>query len=123
VKVYNTDEITIQTTGLLGEKTVAIVPKAPIKGMVPKLLTKDQIVYADSIDPLENALHKFSSISEKVEHLVCDIDQWFVENRDDISEAVTSFSGAMQSVDGTLASIQDGRMIEKSTVAHDSSIE
>ena len=39
VKVYNTDEISIQTSGLLGEKSIAIVPKAPPKGVTPERLT------------------------------------------------------------------------------------
>lgn len=117
VHVYNTDEITIQTTGLMGEKTVSIIPKAPTKGIVPKLLTDKQVVYAESIDPLENALNNFSNVSTKVEHLVGDIDQWFVENKDDLSDAVTSFSGAMDEMDGVLASINTDQLIDKVTNA------
>ncbi len=40
VKVYDTDEITIQTSGLLGEKSIAIIPKVPPKGVIPKLITE-----------------------------------------------------------------------------------
>src|SRR5690349_15413627 len=39
IKVYDTDEITVQTSGLLGEKSIAIIPKMVPKGVVPQLLT------------------------------------------------------------------------------------
>src|SRR3990167_9348041 len=38
VHVYDTDEITVQTSGLLGEKSIAIIPKVPPKGVTPKLV-------------------------------------------------------------------------------------
>src|SRR3990167_6638790 len=33
IKVYNTDKISIQTSGLLGEKSIAIIPQKPPKGV------------------------------------------------------------------------------------------
>jgi phospholipid/cholesterol/gamma-HCH transport system substrate-binding protein len=117
VQVYNTDEITIQTTGLMGEKTVAIIPKAPHKGKIPKPITEDQVVYADSIDPLENALTHFSDMSEKIEHLVSDVDEWFIENGDDLSQAITSFSNSMNQLDTALGSVNEEELVKKITEA------
>ena len=48
IRVYDTDEITIQTLGLLGEKSIAIIPKVPPKGAVPKLVGHEP-VYAQSL--------------------------------------------------------------------------
>src|SRR5689334_19466886 len=50
VKVYDTDEITVQTSGLLGEKSIAIIPKPVPKGIVPQVLTSKTVVYAKSVD-------------------------------------------------------------------------
>jgi phospholipid/cholesterol/gamma-HCH transport system substrate-binding protein len=97
----------------MGEKTVAIIPKAPHKGKIPKPVTEDQVVYADSIDPLENALTHFSDMSEKIEHLVSDIDEWFIENSDDLSQAITSFSGSMNQLDTALNSVNEEELVKK----------
>ena len=39
VRVYSTDEVTVQTSGLLGEKSIAIIPRVMPKGIVPALAT------------------------------------------------------------------------------------
>ncbi len=60
VKVYDTDEFSVQTSGLLGEKSIAIIPKPVPKGIVPQLLTCKNVVYAKSVDPLEKLFTQFS---------------------------------------------------------------
>ena len=67
VHVYNTDEITVQTSGLLGEKSIAIIPRSPPKGVKPTLITASTPVYAESVDPLESAFNELSQLSDKVE--------------------------------------------------------
>ncbi|MBM3207506.1 MAG: MCE family protein, partial [Chlamydiae bacterium] len=57
VSIYNTDDVAITTSGLLGEKSISITPKAPPKGVTPKLITT-QPIYADSVDPLESAFNQ-----------------------------------------------------------------
>ena len=46
VRMYNTDEITVQTSGLLGEKSIAIIPRSPPKGVKPTLITSKTPIYA-----------------------------------------------------------------------------
>lgn len=95
VKVFNTDEINIATTGLLGEKSIAIVPKAAKKGVIPKDIT-NQIIYADSIEPLENMMHQISSLTERLEGAVDNFDLWFVENQEELTESVKSFAATLK---------------------------
>jgi ABC-type transporter Mla subunit MlaD len=47
VVVYNTDEIALQTSGLLGEKSIAIIPRCPPKGITPRVISH-QPMYASS---------------------------------------------------------------------------
>src|SRR3990167_7115949 len=56
VDVYSNDEIAIKTTGLMGEKSIAILPKASTPAKPAHPIT-DQVVYANSIDPLEHTLN------------------------------------------------------------------
>ncbi len=91
VQVYNTDEIALRTTGLMGEKSVAIIPKEPPKGKVPQLIS-NQIIYASSVDPLENTFNQMTRVANRVQDAVDHFDIWFEENRDSLSQAVRSFS-------------------------------
>jgi phospholipid/cholesterol/gamma-HCH transport system substrate-binding protein len=110
VQIYNTDEISIQTTGLLGEKSIAIIPKIAKKGVIPKLITHT-IIYGDSIEPLENAIYQLGQLSEKIENMVVEVDNWFVENSDEIAFAVKSFGDAMKEIDQMIASINQNNVI------------
>ncbi len=110
VEIYNTDQIAIRTTGLLGEKSIAIIPMAPSKGEESKLVT-DQILYADSTEPLEQAFHQVSQVAEKMESAVGNFEQWFVENKEELSSAIESFANAMGEVHITLKSFNEKDMV------------
>lgn len=110
VKVYDTDEIAIQTTGLLGEKSINIIPKASKKGQVPKLVT-DKIIYGDSVEPLENAVVQISKVAETMEEAIGNFDQWFSENQESLSLAVQSFADAMKNVDITVDEVNKQQLV------------
>lgn len=124
VQVYNTDEITLQTSGLLGEKSIGIIPKAPPKGVKPKLITAKTPVYAISTDPLEHAFNELSDLSEKVDEALEQIMTWFDQNRDSLSFAVQSFGQAMNQVQVMVREVNETKMIDdiKNCTAHLSGI-
>jgi len=66
VNVYNSDEVALRTSGLLGEKSVNIAPKAPIAGK-PLLLMDDQIIYADEGASVEETFKEIKDLSDKVD--------------------------------------------------------
>lgn len=53
VTVYETDEIMLSTSGLMGERYIAITPK-PAQN--PKILTKDEIVYATELPTVTDVI-------------------------------------------------------------------
>lgn len=110
VVVYNTDEVAIATTGLLGEKSIAIIPKAPKKGVVPKDIT-NKIIYANAIEPLENVIYQISNLADTLENAVDDFDHWFVENQDDLSRAVESFADSMRQMDTLIDSANKEQLV------------
>ncbi|MGD2169958.1 MAG: MlaD family protein [Chlamydiota bacterium] len=119
VDVYNTDEVTIATAGLMGEKAIAIIPKAPPVGKVPKLIT-NQIIYADSVDPLENAIYELTTLAKSLDGVVNNIDEWFMENSDDITFAIQSFAGSMHELDLALNSLNEQEIVIRTKKAIDS---
>lgn len=89
VDVYNTDEIAIRTTGLMGERSIAIVPKSAQNGKTP-FLVNDQVIYASSIDPLENTFNQISKVARQVKNTVDHFDHWFESNKMTLAHSIES---------------------------------
>jgi len=112
VRVYNTDEITVQTSGLLGEKSIAIVPRAPPKGVKPTLITSKTPVYAESVDPLESAFNEISQLSDKVEETLDKIIAWIDQNGHELGSAIRAFDDAMSEAAVTLADVNQSNLVQ-----------
>lgn len=111
VHVYNTDEITVQTSGLLGEKSIAIVPRSPPKGVKPTLITASTPVYAESVDPLESAFNELSQLSDKVEETLDKVIAWIDQNGQELGAAIQSFDDAMYEASITLSQVNKTNLI------------
>jgi phospholipid/cholesterol/gamma-HCH transport system substrate-binding protein len=109
VKVYDTDEILVQTSGLLGEKSIAIIPKVPPKGVAPKLITNEPI-YAKSVDPIENAFNQLSNLSKDMRKTFQMVTRWFNRHGDELAKTVTSVGETMDEVKLTVKSINEQNM-------------
>lgn len=67
IKIYDTDQFSLRTSGLLGERSVAILPFAPKLGQAPKQLTKNDIIYAEETGSVEDTIKEFKTVADKVE--------------------------------------------------------
>lgn len=106
VDIYNYDEIAIRTTGLMGEKSIAIIPKQPPSGKIASLIT-DQIMTANSIDPLDNTLNQITKASNRMETSLEHLDSWFVNNQNSISESIQSLNLFLNRGEDILASVEE----------------
>ncbi len=116
VKVYDTDEITISTTGLLGEKSISIIPKIPPKGVIPKLIT-NQPIYAESVDPIQHAFNQLSNLSTDMQRTFQQITCWIRKNGDDMGDAIRSFGSVMDEVKITMCDVNQKHIIDDVKVA------
>ncbi len=98
--VYDTDEITVHTTGLMGERTIAIVPKAVPKG-TPSYPVTDQVLYGKSGDPVEEVLNQIIQIGTKASAAIDLVQSILVENREPLATAVRNVGDAFGSVKTT----------------------
>jgi phospholipid/cholesterol/gamma-HCH transport system substrate-binding protein len=62
-----TDEITSRTSGLLGEKSVSIMPKIVKKGETLTPVTPDTVIYANEAGSVESTLKELQELSDKIE--------------------------------------------------------
>ncbi|OGN57698.1 MAG: hypothetical protein A3C42_06780 [Chlamydiae bacterium RIFCSPHIGHO2_02_FULL_45_9] len=109
IDVYNSDEIAIKTTGLMGEKSIAILPKTSFGP--PAHVIHNEIVYANSIDPLENTFNEITKVAYRLEKAISRLDLWFDDNQSFLTSALRSFDGAMGQIDTVLSLIDQEKLL------------
>ncbi len=68
IDVFNSDEVGLRTSGLLGERSVAITPRAPKKkGFILKKIGPDDILFAVEIASLEETFAEFNDFATRAE--------------------------------------------------------
>ncbi len=110
VKIYDTDEVIVQTTGLLGEKSIAIIPKIPPKGVIPKLITT-QPIYAKSVDPIEHAFNQLSDLSDEMKNTFRQVSCWIQDNGEDMGNTIRTIGDTMEEVRTAVHSLNEQDMM------------
>jgi phospholipid/cholesterol/gamma-HCH transport system substrate-binding protein len=110
VDVYSNDEIAIKTTGLMGEKSIAILPKIASQEK-PSYLITDQILYANSTDALENTFQQVAKAANRLESTVGRLDQWFDDNQRTVSAAILSLDGTLRQIGDVLGIVETEKLI------------
>lgn len=72
VNVYKTDTIAARTSGLLGEKSVAIIPR-PLPSGEQLVLVNNDVVFAEESGSVEETFKDFSKIADKFSKLLDDL--------------------------------------------------
>lgn len=80
VSVYNTDSITLYTSGLLGEKGIEINPE-PLQPGEKLVLVENEILYATPARSLEETLQQFEHLAGKMGNVLDNIDKTIEEIR------------------------------------------
>jgi phospholipid/cholesterol/gamma-HCH transport system substrate-binding protein len=109
VKVYSYDEIIFATSGLLGEKSIAIIPKAAPPGAPPPKNITDDILYARSTDKIEQTLNKLTDVADTFRDALQEISSFIESNQEDFNQTLKSL---------TLASNRIGSFAERATEAN-----
>lgn len=78
VDVYNTDEILLRTSGLLGERNIEINP-LPLKPGEKLQKIEDEVIYATPTGSVENTLKQFDVLSQKFGIVLDDLHQTMTE--------------------------------------------
>lgn len=113
IHVYSTDEITLQTSGLLGEKSIAITPRTPLKGVSSEMITDKSPIYADSIDPIENTINQLSDVGEKLSVTASFVQKWLEQNGENITHSIQSFGSAMAQIDSAITTVNQENLISQ----------
>jgi phospholipid/cholesterol/gamma-HCH transport system substrate-binding protein len=64
IDVYETDRLSIQTSGLLGEKSIEITPRPGDRDKALVRVT-DQVLYSEPVGTVEEAINEFNSLARE----------------------------------------------------------
>lgn len=108
VRVYNTDEISTYSAGLMGEKVISITPKAPAIGTTPEPLNTTHPIYADSVDAFASAWGELSDLSQEMKGTFKEITGWMQKNGNEVGLAVQKARSTMNEIEKTLTTVNEG---------------
>lgn len=97
VHVFDSDEISVKTSGLMGERTIAITPRR-LKSSDPKPLNHDDLLYASSAGSVEDGI---ASVTKKMEKTMDDVITLLEQNQADVHKTLQT----MESASGELEKI------------------
>lgn len=111
--IYTTDELTGSTSGLLGEKSIAISPRPAPKGKTLVRVT-DQILYASPVYGVEDALKSFDNLSNKAQEALETINHQLsvlVDGKffDNLASTATNLKEMTASGKTLLADVKEGK--------------
>ena len=105
VEVFDTDDISIHTSGLLGERSISIRPNAPQKGRSLKRVNED-IIYAKAPSSVEETMSRFSSLALKAGQTLDEVSKLIASNNEEISHTIRSFRDTAQHLDKNMNYIE-----------------
>lgn len=110
INVYTTDEVSICTSGLMGERSVAILPKAAQPDQLLKKIS-DEILYASSTDPFETTVNQIGRLAAKAEKTIDSLDDWFTQYSPAIGRAAASVGDVAYSMNNVLTSVDNQNLV------------
>jgi phospholipid/cholesterol/gamma-HCH transport system substrate-binding protein len=117
LKIHSTDDIQPRSTGLFGERDIAILPKQPPKGVKPELITT-QVIYAQG-DPMDNALAKVGTLADRMGCAVDKICEVLTENKTVFHDTLVALKNAATSFNKIMEEADEQDMVTSVTEAFD----
>ncbi len=110
VQVYDNDEIAIRTSGLLGEKSIAIIPR-PFPPDHTPLLMNEKIMFAKGGGSVEEALDELRSFTQKARSAMDQIVALINVNGEELTLAIESMHLSAEHLQGILGNARDTKLI------------
>ena len=116
--IYVTDEIAIRGTGLMGERSVAILPKL-IPADQQAQLVRDEVLYAVSADSFDNTLNQVFKLAGHMDSVIQQVGDIVQEEREPLRQTMASMHSALSEAASTLNIIQQEEIVPSAKEAID----
>jgi phospholipid/cholesterol/gamma-HCH transport system substrate-binding protein len=110
VNIYNSDTVSLKTSGLLGEKSIAITPLPPKPNETLRQVDKETI-YAVETGSLEETLKEFKELSDKFEETLDSVLTFFKDVNG--SQIVSKAARAVENIGDIAAALNDKELLQK----------
>lgn len=112
VQVYTYDEIVFSTSGLLGEKSIAIIPKCTPHGMPPARNITNDVLFAKSEDQLQETINEILSVATTFDNALNKIVGVLDRNEANFRDALHNFSEAAVEVRTVFQRVNETHLVE-----------
>lgn len=102
IHVYNTDEVAVKTSGLLGERNIEITPIAPKKGQPLRIIDED-VIYAAETGSVEDAIKELKDVGHKFEVMLDTITDILYDVKD--QKVITKLANTLGNVESITAAL------------------
>ena len=113
VRVYRTDEISVKTSGLMGERFIVITPKPFPPQTEGELVLPTNILYAQPMGSAEQAIQEISGVAQKADATMDALTTLIKGNQENIVLATKSFMEATQSLNCILTGLHEDHFGDK----------
>lgn len=111
IKIYTSDEISLRTSGLLGDRNIVISPK-PAIGVELTLIPDGGFVYSSPTASMEDTVSSFSALSSKAEIILDQLNEILEASGDDIDGAVIALKDSLKRFNTSLTSAEDMQLFQ-----------
>lgn len=111
IPLYDSDEITIGTAGLMGERFISIVPRRP-KTHTSTPIAYNEVVYSKKAASVDDAFAQISSLAMKAEETMEVLASLVKENRDEVDATLQSMKGASSQLNTMLARVNELQLVD-----------
>ncbi len=108
VTVFSTDQVVLQTSGLMGERNIAILPAPIPKGTNPVNAIQDHLpLRGHSGDPMQETFVQLNNVADKVNKMMDTINDLIDRNRDDLSHTIDTLEKMVTHLDTAIVRAND----------------
>jgi phospholipid/cholesterol/gamma-HCH transport system substrate-binding protein len=119
VQVYTYDEIIFATSGLLGEKSIAIIPRAPPPGALAARNVTGETLFARSTDKFEETLHTLTNVAGSFSDALEEVSIFIETNNQNFNQALKSLSSAGNEIHTFLKKANETDILKRFATATD----
>lgn len=119
VSIFTYDEIVFASSGLLGEKSIAIIPRISPPGAPPPREVTNEILYARSTDRLEETLNHIVTVTDSFDNAMKGFTNFLQTNSGDFNSALKSVTTGADTLKLFIEHANESNFIGKTTRTFD----
>lgn len=111
VPLYDSDEITVGTSGLMGERFISVIPRRP-KNHKATPIAYNEVIYSSKAPSMEDAFAQVSRVAIRAEETMQALATLVQDNRNEVDSTMDSLKEASYQLKTLLTSANNAKIID-----------